>query len=211
MIKINLAKRKQSAFVAESSTAEAADKFRAILDDLTELPLVKIIFCIIVIIGTSYGKGIYREARLEVLENKITKLEKKERQFQKELQNYKGFKDDKKQLEGDEALLRNKIETIKRLMEGRKNRYLYFKKVAEAIPEKVWLQKMTINGEQVSFTGKAKNLDHVSTFINGLNQLAYLRNIQLEGTNQKQDGTLNMQVVNFNLKGTNAFRRIANQ
>ncbi len=95
------------------------------------------------------------------------------------------------------AELQQKVDIISGLQTGRKGPVKVFTAIAEAIPEKCWIDSLTYQAEKVTLSGIALNNNTVANFMSALAQNGRFRDVVLGSADQAV--VSNVKLVKFSL------------
>lgn len=199
MIKINLAARKQavSARLDDEGKDATGINLRSImggfkldnrLDDLKELPIRKIAVSALACFAVNYYLDSCKEDEIAKVGAALTKVQAEQSKLKIELAKTKGYEEVKKSLESDEQTLRNKVDTIQKLLAARQDPPKLLMALSTAIPQNVWLNSIKITGKDAVFKGESVGFNLISDFMKSLNESAYFTDVRLEGTQREKDG-----------------------
>ena len=193
MIKINLATRKQSASATGTAIGPTGIanlfKFNSVVDGMKDLPVREI--ALYVVMGT-VGYFVADEFKVDQLKeatDQVTKVDEEKKKLQGEIVKLKGLDAVKAALEGDETVIRTKIETIQKLIAGRQIPPKILTTLSSGIPQEVWLSDLRIQESEVSIKGSSYGFNQISDFMKNLSDSAYFKDLKLLGTQQNKDST----------------------
>ena len=83
------------------------------------------------------------------------------------------------QFESDQAILQGQINAIEQVKKDRLKEVRILDYIQREIPEKVWLQKLELKEGKLIVTGFATADSELTTFMEGLQRSAYLKEISL--------------------------------
>ena len=95
------------------------------------------------------------------------------------------------------AALQQKVDVISNLQKGRNAPVKIFEALSASIPEKCWIDRLAIKGEQVELSGIALNNYTSANFMTALGQSGRFRNVVLRSADQTT--VSNMKLVKFGL------------
>ena len=101
-------------------------------------------------------------------------------------------------LEATKKTLDRKVRIIEELKSRQKKTVKMMDQLSQAIPEWVWLTKMTYSGTQLNLSGKALSNNLIADFISSLKGTNHFGNIQLIRSVRKQESGLD--IFSFSLK-----------
>jgi hypothetical protein len=199
MIKVNLADRKTSTMIvndganassflsglfskAKSSTPSASLGDSKAL--VTSLALYGLILG-----GAYYGIDQHKTKIVDEVNAQNSELQTTIAALDVELAKSQGYEQMKQGLENDEKMLKNKIDTIQKLMNDRTTPPKVLIALSEAIPKQVWLTNFTLQGGGVNISGAATTLDTISDFMKALEGSIYFKDITLKGSKQGSIGS----------------------
>jgi type IV pilus assembly protein PilN len=95
------------------------------------------------------------------------------------------------------AELQKKVDIISNLQAGRTGPVRYFEAISGAIPEKCWINQLTIQSDRIALSGIALNNHTIANFMTALAQTGRFRDVVLGSA--EQTTVSNMKLVRFNL------------
>ena len=95
------------------------------------------------------------------------------------------------------AELQKKVDIISNLQTGRIGPVRYLEAISAAIPEKCWIENLSIQPEKVTLSGVALNNHTIANFMTALGQSGRLRDVVLGSAEQTR--VANIKLVRFNL------------
>jgi len=95
------------------------------------------------------------------------------------------------------AELQKKVDIISNLQTGRTGPVRYFEGISGAIPEKCWIDSLSIQGEKVTVAGTALNNHTIANFMTALGQTGRFRDVVLGSA--EATTTMGVKLVRFNL------------
>ena len=95
------------------------------------------------------------------------------------------------------AELQKKVDIISNLQTGRTGPVRYFEAISAAIPEKCWINQLSIQSDKIALSGIALNNHTIANFMTALGQSGRFRDVVLGSAEQTAVG--NMKLVRFNL------------
>lgn len=101
------------------------------------------------------------------------------------------------ELEATKAKLESKVKTIQDLKSRQHAAVKMMDEVSKALPENVWLTKLTFNSDLVNLEGSASTNDLVADFIRNMKASNFFINEKFNGSNRKV--TAGTEVFNFKL------------
>ena len=144
---------------------------------------------LVVLLGTVYFHTTVA-GKIRTLDRDIVKANADIERLKKEIGEVEKFKARK-------AELQKKVDIISSLQKGRKAPVKTFEALSAAIPEKCWIDQMSVQGEKVTLSGIALNNTTVANFMTALGQTGRFRDVTL-GT-ADQTAMMNVKLVRFNL------------
>jgi type IV pilus assembly protein PilN len=95
------------------------------------------------------------------------------------------------------AELQKKVDIISNLQKGRVGPVRYFEALSSAIPEKCWIDTLSVKDEKVALSGVALNNYTIANFMTALGQTGRFRDVVLGAA--EQTTVSGMKLVKFNL------------
>ena len=129
-------------------------------------------------------------ARRAELQEGIVKAEADIVRLKREIGEVERFKERK-------AELQRKVDIISNLQANRKGPVKVFEALSAAIPEKCWVEKLSLDGQKVSLVGVAVNNDTVANFMVALGQTGRFTDVVLGSSDQT--AVMNTKLMRFNL------------
>ncbi len=191
MIKINLANKKQSSVGKDTKWTQfdlnsVGKTSLIVLEEIKEIrvPIIRIsCLALIIYLGLGFLTN-YEEILLQEKDREVKKIIAESTKLSLQLEKTKGYDAIKKSLEEDEALIRSKIETVKKLIADRAASPKLLLAISKAIPEEVWLTDISIQETTVSLKGSAIDFNQISDFMKNLNESVYFKDLDLKNTQQ---------------------------
>ena len=212
MIKINLASKKKSNI--SGSADQMGDMFAALKKlDFSSLPDFREMFADVpfkkgvlplLLVGVIYVVGqVVEENQLSTLAKELEVHRNEQILVKAELDKTKGYEAMKKSLDADELLLRTKVETIRKLIDGRQYPPKMMLALANSMPADVWLNEFKITeAGDISVKGSATGLIPVTDLLKNLSESTYFRDMQIgpaqQGNKELETGAT---IANFDLGG----------
>ena len=153
MIKINL--------ISETPTAAVSKRKRpefSLGAKQGDIILVAVLAIAIVVSGTWWF----------LLKSKLSDLKELERQRTVERNELQPYIDKVEELEAKRALLKSKVDVINDLKNKQHGPVRIMDEVSRALPELVWLTKLTLAGTSLTLTGQAMDENAVANFYSNL-------------------------------------------
>jgi type IV pilus assembly protein PilN len=183
LIKINLAKRKTAPI---ASSAQKISVSGLNLEELKELPLKKYALVAVLLFLGNYLSEEEKGSLLQSAQAELNRIRQEVSQAETAFQQARRYEEEKNELEKEEALIRQKIETVRTLLEGREGAVRLLTAISSTIPKEVWLMEIRKNDRQLSMRGGASNFNTVSDFMRTLGRSAYVSDLELGSTQQQQ-------------------------
>jgi len=95
------------------------------------------------------------------------------------------------------AELQKKVDIISNLQAGRVGPVRYFEAISAAIPEKCWIDQLTIQSDKVTLSGVALNNHTIANFMTALGQSGRFRDVVLGSA--ERTTVMSTKLVKFNL------------
>jgi type IV pilus assembly protein PilN len=95
------------------------------------------------------------------------------------------------------AELQQKVDVISKLQQGRKGPVKVFEALSATIPEKCWIDSLTIKGDRIDLRGIAANNYTIANFMTALGQSGRFRDVVLGSAEQAT--VSKVKLVRFNL------------
>jgi type IV pilus assembly protein PilN len=95
------------------------------------------------------------------------------------------------------AELQKKVDIISNLQTGRIGPVRYFEAISAAIPEKCWIESLSIQPDKVTLSGVALNNHTIANFMTALGQSGRFRDVVLGAA--ERTTVMNTKLVRFNL------------
>lgn len=202
MIKINLATLKQSATAGAGGAASilkgkfgALDRFTVDIEAFKSLPFRKIVLCLIAGVIATWTIDSYKDTELKQKEAELSKLKREKDKLNSEITQMKAAEETMKTLESDEAQIRAKVDTIKKLIAGRNNPPKILSALSRSIPKDVWLSEFKIDNLQIAIKGFSLGFNQISDFMKNLSENTYFSELVLKSSQQEQ----NSEIASFDL------------
>lgn len=128
--------------------------------------------------------------RIDDLNARITTANLEVNRLKKEIGEVEKFKARK-------AELQQKVDIISKLQAGRTGPVKVFEAISASIPEKCWIDQLSVKDEKVSLSGVALNNYTIANFMTALGQSGRFRDVVLGSAEQAT--VMNTKLVKFNL------------
>ncbi|MCC7442190.1 MAG: PilN domain-containing protein [Bdellovibrionales bacterium] len=190
MIKINLAKKKKAVGTGGQEKGRGGSGLKGINIDsemLKGLPIRRMAIAFAAVLaGSTYLDEIKAEKLAEV-DGRINEINQKLATLRTKVNAANQILSIQKQLEADEFTLKNKLETIQKLMSDRENPPKMMRALSSAMPKDLWLTRYVVEGSGVSLWGYATRFEEISDFIRQLEESAYYNVVELKQSKQKTE------------------------
>ncbi len=204
MIKINLALKKQAVSAEAGGETKSIRmnfaKFDAefIKGIFEEFPIRSMLVPVFVYLGVSWFYEDYTKTELEKVAAEVEQAEESKRKVMAELAKTKGYEEIKKSIEADELLLRNKLELLKSILNGRERTPLMLRSIAEVRPKEIWLRTLDISATEVKLNGTSVDFNLIPHFMRLLESSTYFNGVDMKSYKADRDET-GIDITNFEL------------
>jgi len=144
---------------------------------------------LIVLAGTLYFHTTVT-GKIDTLNSDIRKANAEVERLKKEIGEVEKFKVRK-------AELQKKVDIISNLQAGRTGPVRHFEALSAAIPEKCWIDSLSVQGERYTLSGMALNNHTIANFMTALGQTGRFRDVVLGAADSTT--AMNVKMVKFNL------------
>jgi hypothetical protein len=202
MIRINLAKKK-TATSGGGSTFAASEGSGFSLKSVFEGrggDVWTVISVIGIPLALAYGANEFYEEYLQKrtgeVQKQVADRAKEREKLQRELQSVKGYEEIKKQLEQNSAVIRNKINTIEKLIRDRDFATKSLMTLAQSMPKEMWITEYAYSEKGYRVAGSSLDAGLISDLMASLQKSIYFTNLQLmsssstDGQGMKADFSL---------------------
>lgn len=118
----------------------------------------------------------------------VSTLRGKNNELQQEIDNLKLIIPEVEELEKTKQALEKKKEIIGQLRASKMGPVHMLDEIATRIPEKLWLKRLSQEGDTVNLTGTAINNEVIATFMSNLEQSPYFQDVFLVKISVAKDG-----------------------
>jgi len=194
MIRINLAKRKQAAYVgAQTKTVfKNAPTLTHMRSSIGTAGVGTLLFRLglpMVLCGAAYfGFDYYISHQTADMQAELQQIESEKTKIEVELGRIKGFESVKLDLERNEKILHNKIDTIQRLITNRDFAFKSLIGLSQSLPREVWLSDLQETEQGFLIKGNATDVGLVSDLMTKLGQTIYFKEVSLKSTSNDPTG-----------------------
>jgi hypothetical protein len=188
MIKINLVKQRAAPGAAPESGA-ADLKSRVNLDALRNMgqgggktlaPLfIKIGIPALLAFGANYAYDLYIQGIRDEQAKELAAIAEAKDKIGKQLQKIKGFEVMKTELERNSTVIRAKIDTIEKLIQGRDSTAKTLMSLVQALPKDAWIVDFAQQEKAFTIRGGATEMGLVSDFMSRLGRSIYFKDVGL--------------------------------
>lgn len=193
MIRINLASRKRSAGVGDPASQKKGPFGLSLgggsmdMDDLRDLPIKKIVIALVACVVGYYFLEDYKEQELAIVNAQIQQAQAEQSRLQAEVNKTRGYEAIRKQLDEDERILREKIDTIKLLISDRNGSYKILHAFSGLLPEKAWIKAVALKGTGVEVAGAAADYNEIADLLKRMQESAYFTDVALDDIKQESE------------------------
>jgi type IV pilus assembly protein PilN len=131
-----------------------------------------------------------KQAQIRELDNKIAEAEKRRQELQV-------IKKQVDELERKRQMYKQKVDLIERLRKEQSHPVHLLDEISKALPNFLWLDKMSQAGPGVTLTGSSNGLNPVADFITNLQNSGWFPQVDLGPTREEKSG-----VITFSLSAT---------
>ena len=103
-------------------------------------------------------------------------------------------------IENQKKLVEAKLDSIRKLEEGRTGPLEMFKGIGEAIPEKVWITVLSENAHAINFNGFAATEDDISEFLRGIQSHSELGRAELIVAQRDMGAVKDRELFSFKIR-----------
>jgi len=186
MIRINLARKKAAAFgggaIRSSDGGGGASALKGLFEGRSA-DIWTIISVIGIPLGLAYGANEFYDSyvlkRTAEMQKQVADRGKDKEKLQRELQNVKGYEEIKKQLEKNSGVIRNKIDTIEKLIRDRDFTTKSLMTLAQSMPKEVWITDYSFTDRNYRLSCSSLDAGLISDFMGKLQKSIYYTNVQL--------------------------------
>ncbi|MBU6153497.1 MAG: PilN domain-containing protein [Bdellovibrionales bacterium] len=138
----------------------------------------------------------YVQRRTAEIQKQISDRGKEKEKLTRELQSVKGYEAIKQQLEQNSTVIRNKIDTIEKLIRDRDFATKSLIALAQAMPKEAWISEYSIGEKGYQIRGSSLDAGLISELMSKLQKSIYFSNLQLmsssstDGQGMKADFSL---------------------
>ena len=198
MIRINLANKKQASYVAGASASSPSPlksfSSSGSASAMKEV-LGRVVFPLLFCVGAYFGYDYYIQTQEDQMKNEVAVINKEKTRIETELARIKGFEVVKTELEQNQEILRNKIDTIEKLIKGRDYAIKSLVAISLSLPKDVWLTELNETDTNFDFKGSTFDLGLISDVMTKLGQTVYFKEVSLNNSATEPDG----RQINFEL------------
>jgi Tfp pilus assembly protein PilN len=149
--------------------------------------------------------GEYKRVVTHGYERKIAALDKELAVIESEIQSLMPFKQELDSYETQKRQVSQRLEVIRRLIDGRATPVAALDAVSQALPESCWLDSVTFDGsdkatEKLNLAGKSISNEDISDYIDRLSQSSYLRAVRLNSVEPGQAGGQDVRIYSIDLE-----------
>lgn len=106
-----------------------------------------------------------------LLNGKLNAVDEEVRRAEREVEELRPIIEEVEAFKAKQAELERKIDVIKNLKKNQKGPVEIMDKVSRALPDLLWLNRMTVRGTSVDITGQALNTNAIAAFIENLDKV----------------------------------------
>ena len=143
--------------------------------------LLSLVLLVVILSGVHFR--MYQKKKS--LENEIVKVNKALTELQAKVGKVEEYKGKKQELE-------TKLSVIEKLEKGKLFVPRMLDSLAETMPEKMWVEKLSMRGSSLSMEGYAIDHETIATFMKNLEGAPFFNNVELNLTEKKKVGGVDM-------------------
>lgn len=132
-----------------------------------------------------------------LLNSDLKEINGKVRVAQEEVERLRPIIAEVEDFKAKEATLKNKIQVIKELKRKQEGPVHIMDQVSRAVPDLLWLDKMTLQGTFVTLQGQAFNTNAVAAFIENLDEVPEFKEPDTKNIQKNRDGSTYSFQINF--------------
>lgn len=121
----------------------------------------------------------YEQSNIPPLKSRLSQMRREVTEIKKKNAENANVVQENLQFESDQAILQGQINAIEQVKKDRLKEVRILDYIQREIPEKVWLQKLELKEGKLIVTGFATADSELTTFMEGLQRSAYLKEISL--------------------------------
>lgn len=200
MIKVNLASRMNSEIVGSTGNALNLSMFgldQLDLEQLKDLPIKKLLLPIVVGLLASNGLESFKADSINKLDKILKKQSEQNKKLQTESSKFKNYESVKTALDEDESTIKTKLDTIKKLVEGRSTPLKILLGVVSSIPKDAWLSQLSLNSSKLNLKGSVFEFNQISDFMKNLNENSIFSEVNLTKSEQHKDQSSGLSYADF--------------
>ena len=133
-----------------------------------------------------------------MLNSGLNEVNGKVRVAQDEVERLRPIIQEVEDFKAKEATLKNKIQVIKDLKRAQEGPVQIMDQISQAVPDLLWLDRMTLQGEFVTLHGQAYNTNAVAAFIDNLDAVPAFKEPDTKNIQMNRDGSTYSFQINFN-------------
>ena len=132
-----------------------------------------------------------------LLNSELKEVNAKVRTAQEEVERLRPIIKEVDDFKAKEATLKNKIEVIKDLKRKQEGPVQIMDQISRAVPDLLWLDRMTLQGNFVTLQGQAFNTNAVAAFIENLDEVPEFKEPDPKNVQKNRDGSSYSFQINF--------------
>ena len=161
MIRINLLSEGRKPVAAKTPKFSAFEGF-----SFGDVDLGSILLIALVLLGLLVGA-----AHNFVLKGKVGDKRDEVNEAQAEVDRLAPIIAEVEEFKAKKAELQNKVDVINGLRANQHGPVLFMDKISRSLPELLWLREMHVEGQSITITGEAFNVNAIATFIENLDKV----------------------------------------
>jgi Tfp pilus assembly protein PilN len=199
MIKINLAKRKQSSSLLPKGTSLTMakvdfKKLNSVKIDAASLKGVfgallagpRVVMLVLGVVGW-FAVTAYEAEQIRAVEAQIAEAENDKVALQAKVSKQKDLETIKKTLESDEQIIKTKINAVKLLLADRGGATRLLFALTSSMPKEVWISDFSIKDGKIFIKGNSFKFEVISDFMKSLGEHDIFKDLNLKNTRVVKD------------------------
>lgn len=152
----------------------------------------------VLILGTGLVVGLLAVAGWWfMLSSELGEVNKKVAEAQAEVERLRPIIEEVEQFKAKEAMLKNKIDVINDLKRKQQGPVHIMDEISKAVPDLLWLDRMTLQGTFVTLQGQAFNTNAVAAFIENLDRVPDFKEPDTKNVQLNPGGSTYVFQINF--------------
>jgi Tfp pilus assembly protein PilN len=168
--------------------------------DLTKIKIKALVLALIIMYVPDFALYPTWEAEIEQANKSIEEKRDELNKLKRKVSQSQALEKQIKELRAQEENLGKKLTAVKQAISEKRNPSSLLLYIAQNIPGELWVQELTIDGENMTIKGEALSYQSVGNFVTSLRSSVFIKDASIVGTSSKVRDSDRRRVESFEVK-----------